>query len=90
MDTVHARVRGVLPEAVGRFPAGTLYDAMDPELRLWVHATLIDTSLVVYQRFVRPLTHAQQAEYGADSCAVAQLLGIPELMIPTTLTDFQD
>jgi uncharacterized protein (DUF2236 family) len=90
MDTVHARVHGVLPEAVGRFPTGTPYDAMDPELRLWVHATLIDTSLVVYQRFVTPLSHAQQAEYWADSCAVAQFLGIPELMIPTTLTDFQD
>jgi uncharacterized protein (DUF2236 family) len=89
MDTVHARVRGVLREAVGRFPAGTPYDAMDPELRLWVHATLIDTSLVVYQRFVAPLTHAQEAEYWADSCAVAQLLGIPESMIPTTLDDFR-
>jgi ER-bound oxygenase mpaB/B'/Rubber oxygenase, catalytic domain len=75
-----ARVRGVLREAVGRFPAGTSYDAMDPELSLWVHATLIDTSLVVYQRFVTPLTYAQEAEYWADSCAVAQLLGIPESM----------
>jgi uncharacterized protein (DUF2236 family) len=90
MDTVHARVHGVLPAAVGRFPAGTPYDAMDPELRLWVHATLIDTGLVVYQRFVTPLSPAQQAEYWADSCAVAQLLGIPESMIPTTLDDFRD
>ena len=90
MDTVHARVRGVLQEAVGRFPAGTPYDAMDPELRLWVHATLIDTSLVVYQRFVRPLSQAQRAEYWADSCGVARLLGIPESMIPTTLDDFRD
>jgi uncharacterized protein (DUF2236 family) len=90
MDTVHARVHGVLPAAVGRFPAGTPYDAMDPELRLWVHATLIDTGLVVYQRFVTPLSPAQQAEYWADSCAVAQLLGIPESMIPTTLDEFRD
>src|SRR5215831_14539959 len=28
MDTVHARVRGVLTASVGRFPAGTSYDAM--------------------------------------------------------------
>jgi uncharacterized protein (DUF2236 family) len=55
---------------------------MDPELRLWIHATLIDTSLVVYQRFVRPLSQAQRAEYWADSCGVARLLGIPESMIP--------
>jgi len=90
MDTVHGRVSGFLPAAVGRFPAGTPYDAMDPELRLWVHATLIDTGLVVYQRFVTPLSHAQQAEYWADSWSVAQLLGIPKSMIPTTLDDFRD
>jgi uncharacterized protein (DUF2236 family) len=60
MDTVYARVRG--PPGDARFPAGTPYDAMDPELRRWIHATLIDTTLVVYQRFVAPLSNAQQAE----------------------------
>jgi uncharacterized protein (DUF2236 family) len=90
MDVVHSRVHGVLAEAVGRFPAGTPYDALDPALRLWVHATLVDTGLVVYQRFVRPLSPAQQAAYWADSCAVAQLLGIPESMLPATLNDFRE
>src|SRR5262245_7172864 len=35
MDAVHGRVRGVLDEPVGRFQAGTPYDATDPLLRLW-------------------------------------------------------
>jgi uncharacterized protein (DUF2236 family) len=90
MDAVHARVHGVLREPIGRFPAGTPYDAMDPALRLWVHATLIDTSLVVYGRFVTPLSRPQAAGYYRDSCALAGLLGIPESMIPRTLDDFRD
>src|SRR5438270_2462341 len=33
--TVHRRVRGRLGERVGRFPAGTTYDATDPRLAMW-------------------------------------------------------
>ena len=38
---VHARVRGETAVELGRFPAGTPYSASDPELMLWVHATLV-------------------------------------------------
>ena len=31
------------------------YSAADPELMLWVHATLVEASLGVYRRFVRRL-----------------------------------
>src|SRR6185436_1240334 len=34
----HQQVHGVLREQAGIFPAGTPYDANDPELKLWVLA----------------------------------------------------
>jgi uncharacterized protein (DUF2236 family) len=43
MRRAHAPVRGVLREATGAYPAGTVYDAADPLLPV-VHATLIDTA----------------------------------------------
>jgi len=89
MDAVHRRVRGVLQEPVGPFPAGTPYDATDPALRLWVHATLIETSLLVYDRFVAPLSAIEQTRYYADSCEMARVLGIPESMIPATIAEFR-
>ena len=89
MDVVHRRVHGVLREATARFPAGTPYDAMDPALRLWVHATLVDTSLLAYGRFVRPLTAIEQAAYYADSREMARVVGIPEPILPPTLDDFR-
>ena len=54
----HAHVHGELREHVGRFAAGTPYRADDPALTLWVHATLVDTALVVYSRFVGPISGA--------------------------------
>jgi uncharacterized protein (DUF2236 family) len=89
MDAVHRRVHGSLKDSVGRFAAGTPYDALDPGLRLWVHATLIDTSLRVYPRFVRPLSRAEEAAYYQDSREIARLVGIPESVVPPTLDDFR-
>ena len=47
---MHERVHGSLPEAMGRYPAGTRTRRWDPELLLWVHATLVDTALLVHGR----------------------------------------
>ena len=46
---MHARVRGGRARQMGPFPAGTRYSAGDPELLLWVHGTLVDTALLVYE-----------------------------------------
>src|SRR4051812_45812487 len=52
---MHGRVRGVTREAAGRYPAGTPYSATDPELLLWILATLAGTAAQVYQQWVAPL-----------------------------------
>src|SRR5262245_15266928 len=52
INSIHDRVNGRLPAAVGIFPAGTPYSARDPKLLLWVHATLIDSMTVAYETFV--------------------------------------
>src|SRR5690606_8452864 len=57
---VHAGVRGELTAPAGRFPAGTPYAADDPALLLWILATLVDSGLVVYQRYVRDLTRDER------------------------------
>jgi uncharacterized protein (DUF2236 family) len=49
-------VHGQLRETTGVFPAGTRYSAEDPALLLWVHATLIDSVIVLYERIVAPLS----------------------------------
>jgi uncharacterized protein (DUF2236 family) len=77
LNGVHKRVRGVG------------YDALDADLLLWVLATLIETSLEMHARFVRPLTTSESAAYYADMCRVGLLLQVPEEHLPANLTAFR-
>src|ERR671937_680596 len=74
---VHARVHGVTKEPGGRYPVGTPYDARDPELLMWVHATLVNTSLLVYTRYVGSLTIAEQQGYYEEQKVLGEQFGIP-------------
>ncbi|MDQ3879968.1 MAG: DUF2236 domain-containing protein [Chloroflexota bacterium] len=84
LNAIHARVRGTIPET------GRAYRATDPELLLWVHATLIDTALRVYDRFVAPLTPAEMQAYHAEACEIAVRLGVPESRLPPTVAELRD
>jgi len=85
----HQRVRGRLPERVGRFAAGTAYSGRDPELVLWVWGTLVDTALAVYRDFVAPLDSPALAEYHRDQRALALLLGAPADRTPGDSESFR-
>lgn len=85
----HAAVHGTLEHACGPFPAGTPYDANDPALLFWVHATLVDSALVAHERFVGPLSAADKRAFYAESRRTARLFGIPERLIPRDWTAFQ-
>src|SRR3954470_18908095 len=62
--------------------AGAGYAASDPALLLWVHATLIDTSLRLHGLLVRPLTAAEAASYYQDMQRIGRALGIPHATFP--------
>jgi uncharacterized protein (DUF2236 family) len=81
---IHRRVNGRLPSAVGHFPAGTPYSAEDPSLVLWVHATLIESVLLVHDLLVRPLGPDEHDAYCAEAAPVAVALGAPEAEVPRT------
>jgi uncharacterized protein (DUF2236 family) len=87
---VHGRVCGRTDEPLGPFPAGTAYSAADPELMLWVHATLVETSLAVVQRFAAPLTEPEQEAYYREMGVVARAFGVPSTVIPRRLADFRE
>jgi uncharacterized protein (DUF2236 family) len=87
---VHGRVRGVTSEPGGSFPAGTPYDAREPDLLMWVHATLIDTSLHVYTRYVAPLTIVEQRRYYEEMKLLGEKFGIPPGHQPETFADFNE
>jgi uncharacterized protein (DUF2236 family) len=89
INRIHRRVHGALRSQVGGFPAGTPYDANDPQLKLWVLSTITDSTLLVYDLFISPLSDDERRQYYNDSLTVAKLFDIPEHLIPPTYRDFQ-
>ena len=85
----HERVHGVLKSQAGIFPAGTPYDANDPDLKLWVLSTITDSTLLVYDLFVSRLSMKDRECYYNDSLKVAELFGIPQQITPPTYHEFQ-
>ena len=57
---MHRRVSGRLREPTGRFPDGTPYRADQPDLLLWVLFTLVDSGVVVYRKYVRSMSRAEE------------------------------
>lgn len=68
---------------------GRDYRALDPDLLLWVHATLVDSAVVTYEKFVRPLTAAEREEFYEQMKVTGELLGIPRATFPAAYPDFE-
>jgi uncharacterized protein (DUF2236 family) len=90
VQAVHVRVHGTTDRKLGVFPAGTSYAASDAELMLWVHATLVASSLGAYERFVCPLTADERDQYCGEMAVVAELMGAPAAALPRSYAGFRD
>jgi uncharacterized protein (DUF2236 family) len=64
------------------------YGVDKPDLLMWVLFTLVDSALVVYQRYVRTLSREEQAAYWDDYKVVGRLFGLRKADMPLTLSDF--
>ena len=84
LNAIHRNVSGTVPES------GTAYEALDPVLLLWVHATLIDTALRIYDRYVEPLSVEEMDAYLQESRPVAVRLGVPESLFPDTVAELRE
>jgi uncharacterized protein (DUF2236 family) len=84
---IHHRVNGTLKTATRRFPAGTPYSAEDPDLVLWVHATLLESLPLAYERLIGPLTIAERDAYCAEAAPVAVALLARSHEVPRTWAD---
>jgi uncharacterized protein (DUF2236 family) len=67
---------------------GEGYAADDPELAAWVLATLIDSTLVMYQRFLGTLSTEECAAYYEGMKTVGVLLGVPRDQLAPTIDGF--
>lgn len=90
VQAMHRRVRGKTPAEYGPIPKGTPYAASDPELGLWVLATLADSAVVYYERIFGALDPLERERYWSEYRQVGELLGLPPDSMPATHSDLKE
>jgi uncharacterized protein (DUF2236 family) len=79
INAVHARIRGVDAST------GLPYDALDPQLLLWVHACLVESALLFERLTVGRLDEAGRQRFHEEQMLAAELLHLPRELIPPTV-----
>ena len=75
--------------ALHRGITGEGYDARDPALSLWVHATLVDSTIVAHDALVGRVSRIQASRFYEESKPLARAFGVPERMLPIDLDAFE-
>jgi uncharacterized protein (DUF2236 family) len=83
-----ARVRRIHEHITGTDTiTGQRYDASDPALLLWVHATLVESGIVAAGMFGTPLPAPDADRYVTEMVAAAELVGVPAGQVPASVSD---
>ncbi len=68
---------------------GPGYAARDPELSLWVHATLVDSTMAVADAWLEPLSLERRASYYAETLPIGRAFGVPDALLPSDVMAFE-
>jgi uncharacterized protein (DUF2236 family) len=90
LNSLHRSIRGTVrdPVALATSRSGR-YSARDPELSLWVHATLVDSTIVAYDAWIEPLTRGQRAAYYSETRPIGRAFGISDALLPADFEAFE-
>ncbi|HET7494157.1 MAG TPA: oxygenase MpaB family protein [Candidatus Limnocylindrales bacterium] len=88
-STAAARAEIRRLHALHRTVTGPDYDARDPALSLWVHATLVDSTIVVNDAWAGPLPRARAARFYDETRPIGRAFGIAERDLPRDLDAFE-
>jgi uncharacterized protein (DUF2236 family) len=88
-STAAARAEIRRLNALHRTITGEGYDARDPELLLWVHATLVDSTIVANDAWAGPLSRDRAAQFYEETKPIARAFGVPDAALPGDLSAFE-
>lgn len=74
--------------ALHRGIVGAGYSARDPDLSLWVHATLVDSTIVANDAWIEPLPRARRAAFYLETRPIGRAFGVPDGRLPADLDAF--
>jgi uncharacterized protein (DUF2236 family) len=85
---IHDGIHGVVGEDVGRYARGHRYQANEAGALLWVHATLIETSVMAFEIAYGALPAPEKERYYQDTKRFARLFGMGDAVLPGSWADF--
>ena len=87
-ERIAASVRKIHEKVTGTDTfTGKPYAASDPALLLWVHAALVDSTLVARTLFGTPPTAADADSYVSEMAVAAELIGVPVDQVPKNVAE---
>jgi uncharacterized protein (DUF2236 family) len=89
LNELHRGIRGDVTEEAARHRHGRRYSALDPSLSMWVHATLVDSTIAAYDAWIEPLSRDDRARYYEETLPVGRAFGIPAATLPPDLESFE-
>lgn len=90
VHALHDTITGKITENVGRYHEGDVYKANVESALLWVHATLWESAVYVYERTIRPLSLAEKDQFYEEGKLFAYMFGISDETLPPDWTHFME
>jgi uncharacterized protein (DUF2236 family) len=88
LNGYHRAIRGPVDDAAARVRFGGWYEARDPTLSLWVHATLVETVATAYEAWIGALSADDRARYYAETKPLGRAFGVPDDLLPADIDAF--
>jgi uncharacterized protein (DUF2236 family) len=87
---LHRSIVGPVRDPMATSATGaTSYTARDPGLSLWVHATLVDSTIVAHDAWIEPLSRTRREAFYAETRPIGRAFGVPERILPADLDAFE-
>ena len=90
LNGLHRAIGGPVRDEATAALFGAAYEARDPALSLWVHATLVDATLATGDAWLGPTPPDVRRRFYAETLPVARLFGVPEGLLPADVDAFDD
>ena len=90
VHNIHSRIQGRMDYDAGAFGRDTPYQANEAQAMLWVHATLWDTTVMMYELFRRPLSQQEKDQFYEETRLFAYMFGIPDEILPPDWNAFME